>query len=583
MPDTAPDQGLAETVKALLSAFLARAGRRNAAAALATMVAGALLEGFGLAMLVPLLAVLGGGGVGAAQEVVDRAYGLVGVEGQLGRAAVLLGAFVLLILARAVVLVRRDALLARLQLGFVDRQRSALLAALGEARWADIAGLRHTRVLQALDDHLERTAAALHLLLQLATSAVMLAVQGLVVLLIAPAMAAFALLLIALGGALLLPTLRRAGGLGRSLAGRRAELAHGAAQLLGGLKAAMAQNLQHAFIAEFERTAHVMSAERLEFMHRFSRSRISATTVGALAGAAVVLVGVAVGTPVVALIAAVAVFTRMIGPATTIAQGAQQIAAYLPGFARLDALQRELAGWRADEMGTALPPSGASVRFQGVTYLHDADAGVRDVTLAIAPGEIVGVVGASGAGKTTFVDLLAGLLEPQQGRILIGDVDLATIARGWRNRIAYVGQDGYLFNDSIRRNLTLGMPDLDDAALWRALSLVGAEALVRAMPGGLDTLVSERGARLSGGQRQRITLTRALLRDPELLILDEATNAIDVAGEAAIFDALVALEPRPSIVVVAHRAESLSACDRLIRFEAGRLFAVDDRAAKPAA
>ena len=535
------------------------------------MTGGALLEGIGLALLVPLLAVLGGQGGGKLQAATYNAFATLGVEGQLGRAAMLLGGFVIVILVRAAVLAKRDAMLMRLELGFADRQRSALLAALGRARWSDIAGLRHARVIQGLDDNIERTAAALHLILQLATATVMLAVQGVIVLLIAPVMAVFAVALIALGGALLLPVLRRAGGLGRSLAWRRAELSHGAAQLLGGLKVAMAQNLQHAFIAEFETTARAMSADRLEFMRRFSRSRITGTTVGALAGAAIVLVGIAVGTPVVALIAAVAVFTRMIGPVTTIGQSAQQIAGFLPGFTALNGLRLELEERRGAETGTTPPPPRAKIRFDQVTYRHGLDAGLTNVSLAIEPGEVIGIVGSSGAGKTTFVDLLAGLLVPQGGAVRIGDVPLADIAHGWRDRIAYVGQDSFLFNDTLRRNLTLGLAEANDTAIDDALHLVGANAFVRTMPDGLETIVAERGARLSGGQRQRIAIARALLRRPDLLILDEATNAIDVAGEAAIFDALAGLTPRPTIIVVAHRAETLRTCSRLLRFESGRL------------
>lgn len=566
-----PEPGLLTGVRALLAAFVRHAGRRPVLRALAGMVGGALLEGVGLAMLVPLLVVLGGRGGGTLQVATNRAFAFLGIDDQVGRAALLLGGFVVVILVRAAVLAKRDAMLMRLELGFVDRQRSALLAALARARWSDVAGLRHARVLQALDDNIERTAAALHLVLQLATSTIMLAVQGTIVLMIAPVMALFAVALIAVGGALLLPVLRRAGRLGRSLAWRRAELSHGAAQLLGGLKVAMAQNLQHAFIAEFEATARAMSADRVEFLRRFSRSRITGTTVGGLAGAAIVLVGVAVGTPVVALIAAVAVFTRMIGPATTIGQSAQQIAGFLPGFTALDGLRLELERWRQADAGDVPPPPRAAIRFDRVTYLHGPGAGLTDVSLAIEPGEVIGIVGSSGAGKTTFVDLLAGLLVPQSGAILVGGFPLVDISQGWRDRIAYVGQDSFLFNDTLRRNLTLGLAEPSDAAMWAALERVGAAALVRTMPDGLETVVAERGARLSGGQRQRIAIARALLRRPDLLILDEATNAIDLGGEAAIFDALAGLTPRPTIIVVAHRAETLRTCDRLLRFEGGRL------------
>lgn len=568
-----PDPRFLPALAELSRQFVAFA-RWRGAAAFAAMIGGALLEGVGLAMLVPLLAVIAGQGSGAVQAGSDRAFGSIGVEGQLPRLAVLLAIFVALVLLRALVLGWRDRSLARLQVGFIERQRSGLLTALADARWSDIAGLRHARVLHALDDNIERTAAATQVTLQLVTSAVMLSVQWLLVALLAPAMALLTLVLMALGAALLVPVMRRASRLGHSLAGGRLQLFDGAAQLLGGLKLAMAQNLQHAFVAEFAQTAQALNDQRLEFMHRFSRSRLTGTTVGALAGAAVVLAGVWYGTPVPALIAAVAVFTRMIGPATTIQQIAQQITGYLPGFVALQALRHDLASKAAPPAAAVPLPPRASVRFEAVGYRHgETGVGIADVTLTIRPGEIVGVVGPSGAGKTTFVDVLAGLLEPQAGAVLVGDLPLAVAARGWRDRIAYVGQDSYLFNDSVRRNLTLGIATRTEAELWNALDRVGARTLVEATPLGLDTPVAERGARLSGGQRQRIALARALLRRPELIILDEATNAIDVAGEAAILAVLAALDPRPTIVVVAHRTETLAWCGRLLRFEAGRLIA----------
>jgi ATP-binding cassette subfamily C protein len=212
--------------------------------------------------------------------------------------------------------------------------------------------------------------------------------------------------------------------------------------------------------------------------------------------------------------------------------------------------------------------------FDNVAFQHAADEearGVSGVTITIAPGEFLGITGPSGAGKTTFADLLTGLYPPQQGRITVAGVPLDGAAlNGWRDRIAYVAQDAFLFHDSVRRNLAWVNPRASEQEMWDALALAGAADLVRGMERGLDTLVGERGTLVSGGERQRIAFARAVLRKPRLLVLDEATSAIDVAGERAILARLRALTPTPTIVLIAHRAESVALCDRRLHFEDGR-------------
>jgi ATP-binding cassette subfamily C protein len=135
--------------------------------------------------------------------------------------------------------------------------------------------------------------------------------------------------------------------------------------------------------------------------------------------------------------------------------------------------------------------------------------------------------------------------------------------------VAYVAQDAFLFHERVRRNLAWVRPDVTEAEMWSALERVDGAENVRRMERGLDTALGERGALLSGGERQRIALARAILRRPQLLVLDEATSAIDVDGERIVLERLCGLHPRPTIVLIAHRAESLALCDRILRFEAG--------------
>jgi ATP-binding cassette subfamily C protein len=276
----------------------------------------------------------------------------------------------------------------------------------------------------------------------------------------------------------------------------------------------------------------------------------------------------------------------MSGPAGQIQQAAGQLAHDLPAYEKLRELEEELAAIPREatlEDPAAKLPDGPIV-FEHVSFHHahaddgppesSDEHGVCDLDLIIAVGEFIGITGSSGAGKSTFCDLLVGLFPPQAGKILIGDtvLDGATLVP-WRARVSYVAQDPFLFHDTIRRNLSWVNSQAAEEDLWAALTIAGAEVLVRRMKVGLDTMVGERGTLISGGERQRIALARAVLRKPRLLILDEATSAIDIAGEREVIGRFLKI---PTIVMIAHRAESLALCDRVLRLEAGR-FVSDSR------
>lgn len=193
----------------------------------------------------------------------------------------------------------------------------------------------------------------------------------------------------------------------------------------------------------------------------------------------------------------------------------------------------------------------------------------------------VGFIGGSGAGKTTLVDLVLGLLEPTAGSVCVDGVDILGNLRGWQNQIGYVPQSIYLADDTLRRNIAycIANPDISEEAVWNAVRAAQLEELVSQLPQGLDTLVGEQGVRLSGGQRQRIGIARALYHDPAVLVLDEATSALDSDTESEVMKSIVALRGEKTVLIIAHRPSTIEHCDLVCRLENGELIlhrSVDD-------
>ena len=194
-----------------------------------------------------------------------------------------------------------------------------------------------------------------------------------------------------------------------------------------------------------------------------------------------------------------------------------------------------------------------------------------DMTIPI--GKSVGVVGTSGAGKTTVIDILLGLLEVKTGTVYADDVDIKTEYRSWLKNVGYIPQMIFMLDDTIRRNVAFGVPvdKIDEERLWKVLKEAQLDEFIKTLPEGLETSIGERGIRLSGGQRQRIGIARALYNDPEVLILDEATSALDTDTEAAIMDAINSLHGKKTLVIIAHRLQTIEKCDMIYRVEDGKV------------
>lgn len=196
---------------------------------------------------------------------------------------------------------------------------------------------------------------------------------------------------------------------------------------------------------------------------------------------------------------------------------------------------------------------------------------VNAVNLTVRKGAVVGFIGGSGAGKSTIIDLILGLLSPQRGAIAVDDVDIRDNLRGWQDRIGYVPQTIFLTDDTIRNNIAFGVleHEIDDAAVTMALAAAQLSDFIATLPDGQETLVGERGVRLSGGQRQRIGIARALYHNPDLLVLDEATSALDTETERQVMSSVFALKGQKTVLIVAHRLSTVEGCDCIFRIENG--------------
>jgi ATP-binding cassette, subfamily B, bacterial MsbA len=225
------------------------------------------------------------------------------------------------------------------------------------------------------------------------------------------------------------------------------------------------------------------------------------------------------------------------------------------------------------EGGTLEVPDGPlEVAFEGVGFAYGERSVLEDVDLVLRPGEVVALVGASGAGKTTLGHLLGRLHDPTEGRILLDGVPLPQYRLGsLRAKVGLVTQEPVLFRDSIRANLVHGREDLDDARLWAALEDAAAAAFVAELPERLDASLGDRGSTLSGGQRQRLTLARALLKDAPVLVLDEATSALDNESEKLVQAALQRLLQDRTVLLIAHRLSTVQNADRIVVLEGGRV------------
>jgi ABC-type multidrug transport system fused ATPase/permease subunit len=263
----------------------------------------------------------------------------------------------------------------------------------------------------------------------------------------------------------------------------------------------------------------------------------------------------------------------------------QSLAQIQSGSAAVDAVYDDLVQRKSLRSISRKTPIGMGLKtslvLENISYNYpNADqAGIRDLSLSISAGEKIGIVGSTGAGKTTLADIILGLLEPDQGRMVVDGLEItAETTRAWMQSVGYVPQDIFLTDAPVAENIALGvLPDaIDHERIRKAARIARIDQFIMGeLPEGYRTPIGERGVRLSGGQRQRLGIARALYHDADLIVFDEATSALDNLTEAEVMDAIDALPGDKTVLMIAHRLSTVKRCDRIIVLDKGQLVGCD--------
>lgn len=549
---------------------------RTQIAAMLLIFGAGLTEGIGISLLAPLLGLLGEHATnsGSARDAAAAVLNAISLPRSL---TVVLSIFVAAILARAVLIRYRDITLFDLQQGFTEALRRRLYEALEAAEWPFIAKERLSTLASALHTDVDNIGRGTFWFLRLPSTAVLGAVQLAIVLSIAPGLTLAAM---ACGG-LIAVLARWRGGDGYAtgsqlMAGRRA-IFEEISDFLASLKLAKSHNAGERHRLAFAAALQRHKDRSVRYTRRAADSQMLVQICSAVVLGAFIYVGAELAhlsTP--HLLIMIVVFARLMPLLMQLQQSANGVWQMLPVFDDISRLitRCEAAREPVAPGGTERLPLRQSLRLSDVRFRYDKKQGpdiLAGLNLDLAAGSVVAIVGASGAGKSTLADVLLGLLVPDAGSVAVdGESLTGSRLAAWRRSVAYVPQENFLFNQSIRANLLWGYPDASEAEIAHVLALTGAAATVAAMPNGLDTVVGERGGRLSGGERQRLIIARALLRNPTLLILDEATNALDQESERAVWTVIEQLRGRTTVLVIAHRLWTVRTADRIVVLDGGR-------------
>jgi ATP-binding cassette subfamily C protein len=543
-----------------------------------------IFELFGFATIIPLLAVLSpesdlamGGRRGMIKDALEKAYNAVGLPMNL---ATLLLTILLFMVLKAVVTIFVTRYVATVMAAVNTQARLDVIHTLMHARWSFYARQRLSRLVSAAGESSNAVGEAFLLSSDLFMSFLRIFIYLLICYVIAPMMvlvaAGVAMIMAVSYGALIRQSKRAAKNQSRAMSRMKADLT----DVFIGIKSIRAMG-RHAQMS-------TLLANDSDALDESMRSRILSAEYAEELQAPIIaicmMVGLLGGSSLLGLsghelLLASILLVRLVNTFGFVQRGSQRLITAQTWLTSAQDLVDAAAASQEQLTGTVLADPAAGIRFENVSFKHaDGRELLSNVDFQIEAGKITTLIGPSGIGKTTTLDLIIGLLPPRSGRLLLGGVDSTEVDLvKWRQIIGYVPQDVTLFHDTVRNNVALGEEKFSDDEVWYALRAAGADEFIEALPAGLDHVVGERGQMISGGQRQRIALARALLHRPAILILDEATAGLDRETEEAICTRIRDMVASDGLTVIAvtHGETWRQIAHHICRLVDGKILAVE--------
>ncbi|WNS41445.1 ABC transporter ATP-binding protein [Paenibacillus sp. MMS20-IR301] len=546
------------------------------------MVISGLLESSAILLLVPMLG-MAGIQLGAAAAAGNHlpALGFISELPQTTALMLVLGAYVFIVLCQNLISRFVTIRNVEIQQTYGRQLRYEVYSALLRAEWSFFLKKRTSDLINVMTTELARVLAGISAFLQFITTLLFTLVQIGFAFWLSPKMTVAVMVCAALLSIFSRRFIRKA----KKLGGRSTELGKtylgGITDQLNGIKDIKSNNLEHSRLEWLHAFTAEVKQEQLDHTRLRSNSQLLYKLSSTLLIAVFIFVSfrfLQVEGPNLLLV--ILVFTRLWPTFSALQSLMEQLAAVLPSFRQLQLLQEECRDAAERGQGgsgqAVLPvPLEHSLTARNVNFrynLQEPQYSLEQVNIVIPARKMTAIVGRSGAGKSTLVDLLMGLIQPENGEILAdGQPITGERLLSYRRTIGYVAQDPFLYNATIRDNLLMIKPDAGEEELWEALDFAASADFVRKLPDGLDTLIGDRGIRLSGGERQRLVLARAIIRKPSILVLDEATSALDTENEKRIQEALERLKATVTVIVIAHRLSTVRGADQILVIDQGRV------------